>query len=94
MSDKVFLGQGQVDAGDLIPAERAMQEVLNELSYQKKRWGPLHDQKHTSREWALIVNDYSGRLAACALSSQDSDEVRKRLAQVASICLSALESLT
>jgi hypothetical protein len=93
MSDKVFLGHDTQDPTNLLPAERALQEVLNELSYQKRRWSSLHDQRHTAKEWALIASNYAGKVATCAVNGDDVDEVRKRLAQLAAVCLSALEFL-
>lgn len=93
MGDKLFLGSGVQSSKDLIPAERALQEVLNELSYQKRRWSSLNDQKHTPKEWALIASNYTGKLATCAVNEDDLEEVRKRLAQLAAVCLSALEFL-
>jgi hypothetical protein len=93
MDDKTVLGDGTSANKALIPAEQALQEVLNELNYQKRRWSQLHDQRHTSKEWALIVAGYAGKLATCAVNEDDVAEVRKRLAQVSAICLSALEAI-
>lgn len=76
----------------------AIELVLAERDYQQQRWGTEHDAKHTADEWIAILSIWLGKTAMEApiytgrKSSRDS--FNRRLAQVAAICMAAIEANT
>ena len=86
-----------------IKMREVLDEILQERSYQEKRWGIEHDTKHTAQDWLVILTVWLGKAASnvhpyAFLDKQPNPEqdrkgYRKRLVQVAAICLAAIEAL-
>jgi hypothetical protein len=76
----------------------ALDGVLEEREYQRNRWGTPHDQQHSRADWLTILTVYSGKIAENVTPYAASDDkeslrgFRKRLTQMAAICLAALEA--
>jgi len=72
-------------------------DILKERNHQLKRWGPGHDEMHGPSEWVTILNIYLGKAAMeSPLYQGDSyrdERFKKRLVQVAAICMAALERM-
>ena len=61
--------------------------ILKERKHQDKIWGTQHDRKHTPGEWCDILEDYCSKYQFANGYAED----RKRLIQIAAICIAALE---
>lgn len=77
---------------------RAIDEIIEELEYQDKRWGQEHDKKHTPEEWCIILTVWMGKLANETPMFQgeawhDKESLKKRFRQVGAIAAAALASL-
>lgn len=73
-------------------AQKVVDDVLNERGYQRGRWSVEHDVLHSQCEWVTILSTWVGKAASVALGG-DKSALRKRLVQVAAICMAAIESL-
>lgn len=73
-------------------ARRVLDDVLKERDYQRGRWSIEHDVLHSHCEWITIVATWLGKAGVSARSG-DTKGFRKRLVQVAAICMSAAEAL-
>ena len=61
---------------------------LMERTEQSNRWSNIHDDQHTrNRDWDLVISQYLDG-SKCI----DNREGRKRLMQVAAMCVAAIES--
>ena len=88
---------------DSAKMREVLEEILQEREYQEKRWGVEHDAKHTFQDWLVILTVWLGKLASTVHPyafldkqpnpSQDRKDYRKRLIQVAAICLAAVEAM-
>lgn len=76
--------------------------VLEERNYQRTRWtqeDPEHDKKHTTMEWLAIMTVWAGKVAkstyvyANPKDPASLKEFKKRVTQLAAICLAALEAV-
>ena len=82
---------------DAAKRRRAVDAVLEERVYQKGRWTPEHDKKHSTQDWASIMAVYTGKVASSTYpydyvdSEQGKETFKKRVTQLAAICLAALE---
>jgi hypothetical protein len=73
----------------------AINEVIYERNYQVERWGTDHDKKHSPQDWATILTVWIGKAASRTppYAASDNEEFRKRLVQIAAICVAAMEAL-
>lgn len=74
-----------------IISDRVVEEVLKEREYQREKWTVEHDVQHTPLEWLAILATWVGKASAAAIRG-DRAGFRKRLVQVAAICMAAVES--
>lgn len=78
---------------------QAIDEILKEREYQMGRWDTEHDKKHSKEEWLTILVVWIGKAAhyvfpyAAVADRESKVGFRKRLIQVAAICLAALEAM-
>jgi hypothetical protein len=94
-------GEGWEDrrAPDAVRRREALEAILNEREYQKSRWTQEHDKKHAKEEWMTILTVWLGKLASCVYpyaSANDHEAkagFKKRLIQIAAICLAAIEAV-
>ena len=75
-----------------VRARTVLDDVIKERDYQRKRWSTEHDVLHSHYEWIAIVSTWLGKSASSALGG-DPIGLRKRLIQVAAICIAAVETL-
>ena len=76
-----------------VPAQ-VLTLVLAERDYQIKRWGRDHDKSHKMVDWLNIMTVYTGKVGmASELYSNDRAAFKKRVKQLAAICLAALEAV-
>lgn len=79
-------------------ARAALQAVIDEREYQRHRWDTPHDRQHSRAGWLTILNVWMGKTAenvapyAAADDKESLRGFRKRLTQIAAICLAALEA--
>lgn len=73
-------------------ARRVLDDVLKERDHQRKRWSVEEDVLHSHCEWVTIVATWLGK-AGSAARGGDTFTLRKRLVQVAAICMAAIEAL-
>lgn len=78
---------------------KALDAVFKEREYQKERWRPEHDAKHTPEEWHIILSVWMGKLANETPLFQGDDTFKKakflnRLAQIGAIAIAAYEALS
>jgi hypothetical protein len=78
---------------------KALDEIIEELKYQDKRWGKDHDTKHTPEEWHIILTVYLGKLAQETPMFQgggayDKAKFQKRLRQIGAIAAAAHAALS
>ncbi len=62
--------------------------IWRERKYQNKIWGKDHDRTHTPIEWAEILDKYVEKYN----QAEDWKEDRRRLIQIAVICVAILET--
>lgn len=75
-------------------AANALREVLFERKYQLRRWSTEHDKGHIPSEWIAILSVYIGKAAMeTPLYGRTAAGFRKRVVQIAAICLAILESM-
>jgi hypothetical protein len=80
--------------GELTAQRRALNRVLEERDHQIKRWTPEHDRRHTTQDWSTILTSYNGKVASTtSLYLDDKEAFKKRVTQLAAICLAALEAV-
>lgn len=71
----------------------AFELVLQERKYQRGRWSEKHDAALSLQDWLTILTYYQGRAAYSTIPNQENKaEFRKRVIQLAAVCLAALES--
>jgi len=76
-----------------------LDQILEERTYQRNRWGDDHDLYHTKEDWMIILTSYLGKAASDAHPYRSTDDpaamraFKKRLVQTAAICVAALEAL-
>lgn len=73
-------------------ARKVLDDVLHERGYQRNRWGTGHDVLHSHFEWVTILTTWLGKAASSAIGG-DRVGLRKRLVQVAAICLASIEAI-
>jgi len=79
--------------------QKVFDRVLEERSYQRKRWTSEHDKKHSPLEWSGIMSVWNGKVAKATHLYRNPDdpaslkEFKKRVTQLAAICIAALESV-
>jgi len=84
----------------VLEAQRlALNAIIEEREYQKNRWGPDHDKKHTPEEWHVILSVWLGKLANETPMFQgeayyDKAKFLKRLAQMGAIAAAAYEAIS
>jgi len=68
------------------------EEVKAERSRQDEKWGGIdHDKQHTPDEWVQLAQDYLSW--ARVMAGMDSpDKYRRRMVQVASLAIAAIEA--
>ena len=67
--------------------------MLKERDYQTKKWSLEYDKEHTLQDWSTILTSYNGKVAATTeIYRDDRKAFRKRVTQLAAICLAALEA--
>jgi len=78
----------------------AIHEIVHERNYQMARWDTDHDKAHTMQDWAVILTVYLGKASSHAPPYTDQKDpkkdiqaFRKRLVQLAAICVAAIEAL-
>lgn len=65
--------------------------IWKERKHQNKIWGTNHDRKHTLQQWYEIIYCYNEKmLDGCKNCPDDCD--RRRLVQIAAICIAALQT--
>ena len=80
-------------------SRKAVQAVLTERDYQMQRWSSEHDKKHSTQDWASIMAVYTGKVVSTTYpydhtdSPQGKESFKKRVTQLAAICLAALEAV-
>jgi hypothetical protein len=76
---------------------KVMNSVIDERNYQRTKWATEHDQNHTPEEWLTILGAYMGKAALETPiyhgNSANPAGFKKRLTQVAAICVAALEAM-
>jgi hypothetical protein len=93
MSDEPTLEE---DRRELSVFRKVLDGIIEERDYQRKRWEPDHDKSHTPEEWLLILSVYMGKSAMATKmyrGKTDIENLKKRLTQMAAICMAAIESL-
>ena len=73
-------------------SQRVVDDVLQERSYQRGRWSIETDVLHSDCEWITILSTWLGKAASVARGG-DRPTLRKRLVQIAAICMAAIEAL-
>ena len=73
-------------------AQRVVDDVLQERDYQRGRWSIEDDVLHSHCEWITILTQWLGKAGSSARGG-DAPAFRKRLVQVAAICMAAIEAL-
>ena len=74
-----------------------LDRVLEERDYQRTRW--MSDKDHSPRDWTVIMTVWLGKASSNTYPyhyADDPDAVKafkKRVTQLAAICLAALEAL-
>lgn len=73
-------------------------EILEERAYQQQRWSAEHDAGHSQEGWTIILLTWLGKAASETAflnpsNGEKSKPFKKRLVQLAAICVAALESL-
>ena len=78
----------------------AINEIIHERNFQTARWGTDHDKAHSIQDWATILTVYLGKAASHVPPytdpkdpKKDIQAFRKRLVQLAAICVAAIEAL-
>jgi len=79
--------------------QAALDAIIKEREYQRKRWRPEHDKKHTEEEWHTILSVWMGKLANETPMFQgegfyDKAKFLRRLAQVGAIAAAAYEAIS
>lgn len=77
----------------------ALDAILKEREYQRRRWSSEHDEEHTPGEWHAILSVWMGKLANETPLIQGEDyydkaKFLKRLAQVGAIAAAAYEAIS
>jgi len=75
-----------------IRAQRVLNDVLKERDHQRGRWSIEDDVLHSHCEWTNILTTWLGKACHSARHG-DTPAFRKRLVQVAAICMAAIEAL-
>lgn len=76
-----------------LPTAKVLRWVLEERDYQIRKWSAEHDQKHSLVEWTAILTTYLGKaVMETPLYGRNPKSFRKRIVQLAAICLAILES--
>lgn len=73
-------------------AQRVLSDVLEERDHQRGRWSVDDDVLHSHCEWTTILTTWLGKAGHSARHG-DTAAFRKRLVQVAAICMAAIETL-
>ena len=78
----------------------AINEIIHERNFQMARWGTDHDKAHTLQDWSVILTVWLGKATSHAPpytdqrdATKDIQAFRKRLVQLAAICVAAIEAL-
>lgn len=80
-----------VQGGMTQTADSVFAEIQAELDRQRVEWGgPEHDDVHDARDWVQILMVQVGKMAGSLLEGRQSP--RRRLIQIAAVCVSAVES--
>lgn len=89
---KARLAEAERQASDARVSWGVLSRVVAERKRQDERWGPAHDDEHTTADFVRFIEHYAG-LARDAEIQADPDEARKRLVQVAALAVAAAESI-
>jgi hypothetical protein len=77
-----------------IKLRETINEIIQELEYQEQRWGQEHDHGHTDQDWMTILSVYNGKAASSLHpyndAEKDNKSFRKRVTQIAAICMAKL----
>lgn len=64
-------------------------DIASKRRYQDKLWGKVFDDNNTINDWVTYITRY----ASMAAVADDSDDVRRRLIDVAALAVAAIEAL-
>lgn len=65
-----------------------LREIMYEREYQEDRWGTEFDRLNTPNDWVAFLASYVGKSVTLPWNVA---EFRKRVIQVAALCLAILE---
>ena len=77
---------------DEVHQHTVFDEVAAERERQDEKWGPVHDDTHTTKAFLDFIHDKKTETTLAWFHQRDPD-VRKRLIQIAALAIAAVESI-
>ncbi len=73
-------------------SEKIIEDIIDELNRQEVCEYDSSDFLNQTNDWVSYIIAYLGRAADCFRNKNDCEDYRKRLIQVAALCVRAVDS--
>lgn len=72
---------------------RVLDDVKDERTHQQGRWNAVHDDEHTTGEWADLIEQRTVVIASAFQTNHGAGFLRHQFIEAAAIAVAAVESL-